>query len=117
MTLSAAINRHHTAWVHRGDGRPHPLRYAVDGDRLVCFGDDLPAGTRDREPVRVSVHEIAGGVTLDEFSGFVCDVTAEELDPNTVLDLLEHVPLGRSIDEVNRAVARHRTRRLVAIAG
>ena len=93
------------------------MRYAVDSDRIVCFGDDLPRGTQDHERVRVSVHEIAGGVLVDEFNGVLCDVTADELDPNTVLDLLEHVALGRTIAEVNRAVARHRTRRLVAIAG
>jgi hypothetical protein len=37
VTLSAAVNRHHTAWIHCDASPAHPIRYAVDGDRLVCF--------------------------------------------------------------------------------
>jgi hypothetical protein len=40
---------------------------------------------------------------------------AEDLDPNAILDLLEHVSLGRTTAEVDTAIARHRHRRLVVI--
>ena len=116
MTLPAPVTRHHTAWVHCPDCRPHPVRYAVDADRLVCFGDDLPAEASDGRQMFVTVHEIAGGPALAEMSMTLRDVTADELDPNAVLDLLEHVSLGRTAEEVDSAIARHRTRRLVAFS-
>jgi len=114
MTLPAPVARHHTAWIHCADCRPHPVRYSVDGDKMVCFGDELPAGATDGCRMFVTVHEIAGGPALAEMSLTLRDVAADELDPNAVLDLLEHVSLGRTAEEVDRAIARHRSRRLVA---
>jgi hypothetical protein len=90
------------------------VRYAVDGDRMVCFGDQLPVDAADGTLVFVAVHEIAGGPALAEMRTFLRDASADELDSNAVLDLLEHVPLGRTRDEVDASLARHRTRRLVA---
>ena len=115
MTLAAEVTRHHTAWVHCADWQPHPVRYAVDGDQLVCFGDQLPANATNGRQIHVTVHEIAGGRALAQLNGTVHDVTAEELDPNAILDLLEHVSLGRTTAEVDAAIARHRHRRLVVI--
>ncbi len=112
MTLSAAVTRHHTAWVHCADCPPHPVRYAVDGDRLIWFGDDAPAP--DGRPVFATVHEIAGGPALAEMTGRIRDVVADDVDPNAVIDLLEHVSLGRTADEVAAAIAGHRARRIVA---
>ena len=114
MTLPALVARHHTAWIHCSNCRPHPVRYAVDGDRMVCFGDVLPVDAVDGSLVFVAVHEIAGGPALAEMRTLLRDVSADELDANTVLELLEHVPLGRTRDEVDASLARHRTRRLVA---
>ena len=113
MGLPAAVNRHHTAWIHCETCAPHPVRYAVDGDRIVCFGDQLPHGAADGQRVTVTVHEIAGGEALAEFSGPLRDVRVDDVDPNAVLDLLEHVALGRTPAERETALARHRTRRLV----
>src|SRR5438105_15220030 len=114
MTLPASVTRHHTAWVHCADCRPHAVRYAVDGDRMVCFGDELPVAATNGRRVVVAVHEIAGGPALAEMSTTLRDVAADEVDPNAVLDLLEHVSLGRTIEQVHAAITRHRTRRLVA---
>jgi hypothetical protein len=61
VPLPSGVSSHHAAWVAVSGRRPHPVRYAVDGDRLACFGDDGLAGVRDRTPVSVSIHEIAGG--------------------------------------------------------
>jgi hypothetical protein len=44
------------------------------------------------------------------------DVEADEVDANAVPDLLEHVSLGRTACEVEEAIARHRTRRLLTLA-
>ena len=115
MTLSAEVTRHHTAWVHCTDCQPHPVRYAVDGDRMVWFGDQLPANAMNGRQVFVTVHEIAGGPALAQLSGTVRDVVADDLDPNAILDLLEHVSLGRTAAEVDTAIARHRQRRLVTV--
>ena len=114
MTLPAPVARHHTAWVHCATCRPHAVRYAVDGDRMICFGDELPDDARDGRLVFVAVHEIAGGQSVAELTTTLRDVAADDVDGNAVLDLLEHVPLGRTRREVDAALARHRARRLVA---
>lgn len=115
MTLSAEVTRHHTAWVRCSDCRPSPVRYAVDGDRLVCFGDELPAGAVEGRDVFVNVHEIAGGPALANLSGRVHVVRADDVDANAVLELLDHVSLGRTAAEVDASLARHRRRRIVAL--
>jgi hypothetical protein len=117
MTLSADITRHHTAWVHCNDCGPRAVRYAVDGDRLVCFGDELPAGAGDGRKVFVNVHDItgAGGHALERRSATIHDVPADTVDPNAILDLLEHVSLGRTPAEIDAAIQRHRDRRIVAL--
>ncbi len=117
MTLPASVTRHHTAWVHCSDCRPRPVRYAVDDrGRLICFGDELPNDATDQRHVFVTVHEIAGGPALAELTGIVHDLDANDIDANAILDLLEHVSLGRTREEVDAAIARHRTRRLVSLA-
>jgi hypothetical protein len=117
MSLPATVTKHHTAWIGCDDCRPHPIRYAVDGDRIVCFGDELPADASDGRRVFVTVHEIAGGQALASLTGTVRDLDVAGIDPNAVLELLEHVALGRTMDEVQAAVARHRQRRFVAVSG
>lgn len=117
MTLPAPVNSHHTAWI-RGEGhgcRPRALRYAVDGTRLVCFGDrqlaDLGNGTR----VHVAVHEIAGGPALAEFGTTLRDTPADDVDAGAIAVLLDHVALGRDAAEVEQSMTRHRARRLVVL--
>lgn len=116
MTLPAAVTSHHTAWIACGDGsRPRPVRYAVDGDRLVCFGDGVLADVRDETPVRVAVHEIAGGPLLAEFGARLRTASGDEVDPSAFATLLDHVSLGRSAEEVERSLAHHRSSRRVLI--
>jgi hypothetical protein len=115
MTLSAEVARHHTAWIQGAGSRPRIVRYAVDGDQMVCFGDQLPSDATNGRQVSVTVHEIAGGPALAQLSGTVHDVAADDVDANAVLDLLEHVSLGRTAGEVATSIARHRDRRLVVL--
>ena len=63
----------------------------------------------------VTVHEIAGGPALAQLHGIVHDVAADDVDRNAVLELLEHVSLGRTASEVNASIAAHLHRRLVAL--
>jgi len=114
MMLSTAVARHHTAWVHCAECRPHPVRYALDGERLIWFDDRAGTPSDGGRPVFATVHEIAGGPALAELTGRLHEVAADEVDPNAVIDLLEHVPLGRTAGEVATAIARHRARRIVA---
>lgn len=115
MTLSAEVVRHHTAWVQGAQSQPRTVRYAVDGDQMVCFGDQLPADATNGRQVSVTVHEIAGGAVLAQLQGTVHDVEAADVDANAILDLLEHVSLGRTAGEVDAAINRHRHRRLVVL--
>ncbi|MCU1427303.1 MAG: hypothetical protein JWL83_1303 [Actinomycetia bacterium] len=114
--MPSAFTSHHTAWISADRGRSRAVRYAVDGDRIVCFGDtalnDLPNGTR----VRVAVYEIAGGHALMEFSGIAHDITADDVGANALLELLDHVALGRTTEEFTTSLEQQRTRRLVGIA-
>ena len=118
MTLPKAVTSHHTAWIAcRDDGcRPRPVRYAVDDERLVCFGDGMLADVVDETPVRVAVHEIAGGPVLAEFSARVHTATVDEVNPSACASLLDHVSLGRTSDEVEQSLERHlSSRRLVIL--
>ena len=115
MSLPAAVNRHHTAWIHCDACTPHPTRYAVDGNRIVCFGDQFLGAAVDGDRVTVTVHEIAGGQAVAEFAGPLHNVGANDIDPNAILDLLEHVSLGRTAAERDAELARHRTRRFVTV--
>jgi hypothetical protein len=113
VTLPHAVTSHHTAWVCAQGQRPHPVRYAVDEDRLVCFGDDglvdVPDGTR----VTVSVHEIAGGQLLAQFGASLRVLTPDAVTTNALVELLEHVPLGRTLEEVQRHLGVQRAERRI----
>jgi hypothetical protein len=82
---------------------------------MVCFADALPSGATTGIRVFVTVHEISGGQTLAEMSSTLQELSLADVDPNAVIDLLEHVSLGRTANEVEVAIERHRHRRLVAI--
>ena len=88
----------------------------IDDERMVCFGDELPYDAVNGRHVFITVHEIAGGPAVAQMTGAVRDVRAGEVGPNAVLDLLEHVSLGRNSDEVAAAIAHHESRRLVVLA-
>lgn len=72
------------------------VRSRVGGERMVCFGDELPAAATNGRCVSATVHEIAGGPALADMNVTLRDVAADEFDPNAILDLLEHVALGRT---------------------
>ena len=40
MSLPKEIGSHHTMWFTVGDHKPVAVRYAVDNDEVVCFGDN-----------------------------------------------------------------------------
>jgi hypothetical protein len=113
MSLPNAVSSHHTAWVSASGGPAHPVRYAVAGDRLVCFGDDGLADVPDGTRVSVAVHEISGGHLLAQFGARLRVVPPDEVETNALVELLDHVPLGRTLEDVRRRLDLHRTKRRV----
>lgn len=115
MTLPREFSNHHTVWVGCDTCSSRATRYAVDGDGLVVFGDDLP-GLADGTRVTLRVHEIAGGPLLAELPATVHEVRGEDVGEAAMYELLDHVPLGRTSDEVRRGMEHHRaTRRVLAL--
>jgi hypothetical protein len=116
MALPSAVTSHHTVWVHYGPGRPTHVRYAVDGERLVCFGDDGLSSVPDGARVSAAVYEIAGGPQLASFGATLRTLEPDQVDTNALVEVLGHVPLGRTITEVQASIERYRTsRRIVEI--
>lgn len=116
MTIAGPVKSHHTVWVQGPRGRPRAVRYALDGERVVCFGDGPLADLPDRTAVTATVHEIAGGPPLATFTATVRDVAPDDVERNAVLELLDHVPLGRTREEVDANFEHHRSsRRLVVL--
>jgi len=113
MPLPGAVTSHHTAWVTLPGSTAHPVRYAVDGDRLVCFGDESLTDVPESSRVSVSIHEIAGGHLLAEFAASLRRLPPEAVDMRALIDLLGHVPLGRSLGEVGAHLADARANRRI----
>jgi len=113
MPLPGAVTSHHTAWVTLPGSPGHPVRYAVDGDRLVCFGDESLTGVPENARVSVSIHEIAGGHLLAEFGASLHNIAPDAVSMRALIDLLDHVPLGRSLGEVTAHLAEERANRRI----
>ena len=119
LPLPPGVSSHHTAWVTPPAGSAHPVRYAVDGERLVCFGDGFLAEVEDHARVSVSIHEIAGagGHLLASFSASLRELAAEEVGAEALIELLEHVALGRTLGEVEVNLDHHGApRRIVELS-
>ncbi len=115
MTLPASVGKHHTAWIRGPEGVARATRYAVEGDQVVLFADGLD-DLRDGTRVTVSVHEIAGGPSVAEFAATLHDLDANEVGEAALYELLDHVALGRTTEEVRSGFERHRaTRRVVGL--
>ena len=113
MPLPAEVSSHHTAWVSIPGTTAHPVRYAVDGDRLVCFGDEILRLVPDETRVSVAIHEIAGGRLLAAFAASLRTLPADAVATNVLAELLDHVALGRTIEEVSTHLADARAHRRI----
>lgn len=115
MAVDRAVSSHHTVWIHDERHRAVPERYAVDGDRIVCFGDRGLAAIPDGSQVWASVHEIAGGAALESFSAVVRQLAFDEIPVGALAELLDHVSLGRTSDEVAAQMEAQRHRRIIEL--
>ena len=115
MSLPEEVSGHHTVWVTPPGGRAVPVRYATADGRMYCFGDDGLVGMHDGERVRASIHRIACGPSVAEFFATARKVPSASIDREALLQLLEHVPLGRTLDEVEHNLEEHRHRRIIEL--
>jgi hypothetical protein len=114
-TLPDEVSSYHTVWVTPPRAAPVAVRYATSGGKLYCFGDDELREVADGTRVQAALHRIASGPPVVTFGATVRTVAPDDVEREVLLELLEHVPLGRSLDEVDESVARHRERRVVML--
>ena len=118
MSLPKEVRTHQTVWIDVPGGRTAAVRYEMEGDRIVCFGDNglssIPADTK----VTASVGGLADGPLDAMFWAYV-----RELDPDSVSlallsDLVGDRALGDTSEEVVRSLeGMRRSRRLVSLEG
>lgn len=116
MALPSEVKGHYSVSV-RVEGRSASARYAVQGERLLCLGDERLSGVGDGERVEATIGEVGGHSFAARFQATAREVSPEEVDDETLSKLLEHVPLGRTIEEVTRGLEEaRRTRRFLALS-
>jgi hypothetical protein len=115
MTIPKEISSYHTVWVRSrdGHGRAVSARYATNGEHVYCFGDAGLAEVLDGERVAATVHRIADGPPLFEFWATVRTVAPDKVDPEVLSELLEHMPLGRTLSEVQHSLDDQRQHRRI----
>jgi hypothetical protein len=116
MSLPNEVRTHQTVWIDVPGGRAAAVRYEMDGDRLVCFGDDgisgIPAGTK----VTAAVGGLANGPLDAMFWAYVRELDPDDVSLTLLSDLIGDRALGRTSEEVVRNLeAMRRSRRLVAL--
>ena len=116
MALPNEARSHHTIWIDLPGGRTRALRYATDGDRLICLGDDGLAGVPEGTSLFASLRGLACGPLERYFRVKVHELDGNDVGLATLADLLGDQALGRTSAEVEAALESIRTtRRLVAL--
>jgi hypothetical protein len=100
MSLPKEIGSHHTMWMTVGSHRPVAIRYAVDNDEVICFGDGDLSELVEGSAVVGTVHEIAGGPPLLATSFDVRVVATGAVSLGTVGEVVGHVSPTGSWDDV-----------------
>ena len=116
MKLPSEVRTHQTVWIDVPGGRTAAVRYEMDGDRLVCFGDDGLGGLVAGTHITAGVRGLAGGPLDAMFWVHVRDLDPDDVSIALLSDLVGDRPLGRTAEEVVRNLEdmRH-SRRLVAL--
>ena len=118
-TLPKEVKSHHTIWLDLPGGGTAAVRYAMDGDRVVCFGDDglgaVPDGTRLSAGLRALA---CGPPDVADFWVNMKELGPDDVSVAVLSDVVGHGALGRSTEEVLRKLESMRqSRRLVALEG
>lgn len=109
MALPGEARKYHSVWVSGGAHRPVLVRYAVDGDSLVCFGDGRLAEFADGERVAATIHDLHDGPPLVTFPVTVRELAPEEVELGLFADVVGHRQLTTSYEDARAS------RRLVAL--
>src|SRR5665213_3463273 len=109
MALPAETKGHYRVWVSRPGHRASAERYAVDGEKLIVFGDERLADLHDDDRVSATIYELHNGPPLVTFP-----VTVHELNPGEVglgvfADVVGHRQLTTTYAQAKA------TRRLLAL--
>jgi hypothetical protein len=116
MSLPSEVRAHQTVWIDVPGGRTAAVRYEMEGDRLVCFGDDGLSGLVAGTQVTAGVRGLADGPLEAMFWVHVRELDPEDVSLAVLSDLVGDRVLGRSIEEVVRNLEEmRRSRRLVAL--
>ena len=116
MTLPKEVRSHQTVWIDVPGGRTAAVRFEMDGDRLVCFGDKSLSGVVGGTRVTASVGGLADGPLDVMFWAQLNDVDAEGVPLSLVSDLLGDRALGDTMDAVvSNLEGLRRSRRLVTL--
>jgi hypothetical protein len=116
MSLPSEVRSHQTVWIDVPGGRTAAVRYEMDGERLVCFGDDGLSGLVTGTRVTASLGGLADGPLDAMFWVQVRDLDPDEVSIALLSDLVGDRALGRGIEEVVATLeGMRRSRRLVAL--
>ena len=116
MSLPSGVRSHQTIWVDLPNGHTTAVRFAMDEDRLVCFGDDGLGGLVAGTHITAGVRGLAGGSLDAMFWVHVRDLDPDDVSIALLSDLVGDRPLGRTAEEVVRNLEdMRRSRRLVAL--
>ncbi len=100
MALPKEIGSHHTMWFTVGGHRPVAVRYAVDGDEVVCFGDLGLSDLIEGSTILGTVHDIACGPPLLAMSFDVRVLVSADVALGTVGEVVGHVSPITSWEDV-----------------
>lgn len=109
MTLPAEIKGHYSVWITRPGHRASAERYAVDGDRLVVFGDERLSDLHDGDRVAATIYELHSGPPLVTFPVTVRVLAPNEVGLGVFADVVGHRQLTTTYNQAKD------TRRLLAL--
>ena len=109
MRLPNEARKAHTVWVSWLGHRSVPVRYAVEGEELVCFGDDGLAGVVDGQRVSAMIGDLHSGPLLVTFSATVHELPEAEVGLGLLAEVAGHRKLDMSWEKART------TRRLLAL--
>jgi hypothetical protein len=99
MSLPKEIGSHHTMWFTVGDHKPVAVRYAVDNDEVICFGDKGLGDLDEGSTIVGTVHDIAGGPPLVATSFDVRVLISADVALGTIGEVVGHVSPTGTWDE------------------
>jgi hypothetical protein len=109
MKLPKETKGHYTVWVSRPGHRASGERFAVDGEKLVVFGDETLTDLHDGDRVIATINELHSGPPLVAFPVTVRELDTDEISLGVFADVVGHRPLATSYDRARK------TRRLLAL--